>query len=770
MLWQVTSTRENDRSPLYMSRVLARWHRAEVRLRLIFARHGPRVGLFIDAPAEFQSLIEKQLAGEYKDVDVVRQQGDPLSVARSKRVWYRDLVLRPHVFPIERFTQQVDGSTHTYSDPLPGILEAIASDEGIDARVELILHPATKRATRSLKLVVQTLARPFFRGHPRRAHRYALLATHPSRRVRALARLWSLRAGRGPLLAGAHDLAASTSRTHEREHELEAAMEKVSSNLFAVTIRLSVATAPFTQAAALRKLDELVAVASSTAISRLATFHPTPVRRADRRRRQAAATYLSADEIASLWHPPTAGVAAAGLRANEVRKPEPPDHLPDPREAGVVQIGKMLFRDRVQRFGIRQLDARRHVYLTGKTGCGKTTCLLAMLESDVRQGTGVALLDPEGDLYTAVRNAIPSTQIDRVVLLDPADRAHPVAYNPLAIPEGRLPEQVAGSVLAVFKHLYRDSWGPRMESIFRNALLATVELPKPSLVATFQLLTDPRFREQHITHVHNPLVRRYWQHEYPALNDRWRQEIVEPVLNKLRSFLSDPTLVRILGQHDGKLDLRRVMDERGILLVNLSEGVLGPDASQLLGSLLTNTLQQAAMSRADMPEAKRPDFRIYVDEAQAFTAPAFSMLLSRGRKYHCSLVLNHQFQAQLDDDTRAAILGNCGTVIVFAVGASDAELLSQHLAGRITPSDLIHLPKYHAYCSLMIDGKSHDPFLMQTVVPPFAPLAARRLETVVRRCRDRYTRPVNVVDAQIAGQLGLTTHVRVRTQNNPHSM
>ena len=283
-----------------------------------------------------------------------------------------------------------------------------------------------------------------------------------------------------------------------------------------------------------------------------------------------------------------------------------------------------------------------------------------------------------------------------------------------------------------------------------------MELPQPTLVATFQLLTDPAFRERHARHLRNPLVRRYWQQEYPAFHERWRQEIVEPVLNKLKSFLSDPTLVRILGQQDGKLDLRRVMDDRGILLVNLSEGQLGPDASQLLGSLLSNTLQQAAMSRADVPEANRPDYRIYVDEAQAFASPAFSMLLSRGRKYHCSLVINHQFQAQLDDETRAAIFGNCGTFIVFAVGAADAELLTQHLGGGITLSDLVHLPKYHAYCSLMIDGKTHDPFLMQNVLPPLAPLASRRVDAVLRRCRDRYTRPVNVVDAQIANQLGLS--------------
>jgi hypothetical protein len=753
VLWLLTNTRDNERSPLYMTRVLARWHRANARLRLVFARHGPRVGLFIEAPAELQPLIEKQLAGEYKDVDVLRQPGGRLELAPSRQVWYRDLFLRPHVFPIERFTEQQEGSTRAYSDPLPGVLEAIASDEGIDARVELILRPATGRETLRLKKVVHTLARPYFRDHPRRSHRYALWATHHSPFVRTIANAWSLRAGWGLLPRETTDLAVSTSHAHEREHELHAAMDKVSSYLFAVTIRLSVAAELPNRAAALRKIDELAAVVSSTAIPRLARFHSTPVRRPHSASRRAAVTFLSAEEIASLWHPATAGVAAAGLRASEVRKPEPPDGLPDPREAGVTQLGKMLFRDRVERFGIRQVDARRHIYITGRTASGKTTCMRTMLESDIRQGTGVALLDPEGDLFATLRGSISRAHADRVILFDPADREYPIAYNPLAIPDGRLPEQVAGSVLAVFKHLYRDSWGPRMESIFRNALLATVELPEPSLVAAFQLLTDSSYRERQVRHVVNPLVRAYWQHEYPALNERWRQEIVEPVLNKLRSFLSDPTLVRILGQPDGKLNLRRVMDESKILLVNLSEGILGPDTSRLLGCLLTNTLQQAAMSRADVPEEQRAEFRIYIDEAQAFASPAFAALLSRGRKYHCSLVLNHQFQAQLDEETRAAIFGNCGTCIVFAVGAQDSELLTQHLGDGITASDLAHLPKYHAYCSLMIDGKSHDPFLMQTVLSPPAMLAPWRVHTIVERSRARYARPARTVDAQIKSQL-----------------
>lgn len=756
MIWLVTNTRDNERSPLYMSRVLARWHQAGAQLRLLFARQGPRVGLFIEAAEGLRPLIERQLAGEYKDVDLVRLPGDALNRTDMDLVWHRELVLRPHIFPIERYPQQQDSSTRTYCDPLPGILEALATDDGLDARVELLIRPASTREAHALRRIVERLARPYFHAHPNRARRYALRATRPSLFWRVAAQLWTLCAGWGALPSHAVDLAASTSRTHEREHDLQGAMEKAGSYLFAVAIRLSVSAAAANRDAALRKLDELTAVVSATAIPRLATFHATPVRRGRPGVVPTTTTFFSADEVASLWHPATPSVAAAGLRASDVRRPEPPDDLPDPRKAGVTQIGKMLFRDRIQRFGIGQLDARRHVYLTGKTGCGKTTCMLTMLESDIRQGIGVALLDPEGDLYVKVRDSIPRTHIDRVVLFDPSDRAHPVAYNPLAIPPGRLPEQVAGSVLAVFKHLYRDSWGPRMESIFRNALLATVELPQPTLVATFQLLTDPDFRERHTRHLRNPLVRRYWQQEYPALHERWRQEIVEPVLNKLKSFLSESTLVRILGQPESKLDLRGVMDDSQILLVNLSEGVLGPDASQLLGSLLSNTLQQAAMSRADVPEANRLDFRIYVDEAQAFASPAFGTLLSRGRKYHCSLVLNHQYQAQLDDETRAAIFGNCGTFIVFAVGAADAESLTQQLGGGITPNDLIHLPKYHAYCGLMIDGKTHDPFLMQTVIPPLVPLASRRIETVLRRCRDRYTRPVNMVDAQLASQLGST--------------
>ena len=346
MLWSVTNTRDNERSPLYMSRVLARWHRADARLRLVFARHGPRVGLFLEAPTAMQPLIEKQLAGEYKDVDLLRLPDDALGPSNAHVTWHRELVLRPHVFPIERFTQQVDGATRTFSDPLPGILEACTTEDDLDAHVGIDIRPATTKAGERTPTDCRD-ARPYLFPHASAPVAPLCPTSDPPVMDRPLCRPARFITCRlGPLPVDVSDLAMSPSRTHEREHDLQAAIDKAGSHLFVTTLRLSVSADAANRAPALAKLEELTAVISATAIPRLATFHATPIRRDDHRQRRPTTMLLSADEIASLWHPATASVAAAGLRASEVRKPEPPDDLPDPREPGVVQIGKMLFRDR----------------------------------------------------------------------------------------------------------------------------------------------------------------------------------------------------------------------------------------------------------------------------------------------------------------------------------------------------------------------------------------------------------------------------------------
>jgi len=444
------------------------------------------------------------------------------------------------------------------------------------------------------------------------------------------------------------------------------------------------------------------------------------------------------------------------MARNHSLKPEPPHRLPlASRMPELACLGRVQYRSQNHTFGIHPLDRRRHIYIPGKTGMGKTTLLQNMITADIHAGQGVALLDPHGDLAETIIRSVPRKHWDRVIVFDPADDSYPVAYNPLACGGRYKPERIAGSVLSAFQYLYRHSWGPRMASVFRNALLAAVEMPEPTLVSVFQLLTDPAYRVRYVGRLSNPLVKSFWTQKFPEWNPRFRQEVIEPVLNKVESFLTDPTLLRILGQATNKLDLREVMDDGKILVVNLSKGNLGEDAANLLGSLLVTTIQQAAMSRADVPEDQRRDFYLYVDEFQNFATPAFATILSEARKYRLNLTIAHQYLGQLDEDTRLAVFGNVGTMTSFALGGEDAQLLAEHLGGGLTPEDIVHLPKYHAYVALMIDGKTSDPFLMQTLRPAESLQGLKNYEALLNASRSRYATHADVVDRQLRQQLAI---------------
>jgi len=333
------------------------------------------------------------------------------------------------------------------------------------------------------------------------------------------------------------------------------------------------------------------------------------------------------------------------------------------------------------------------------------------------------------------------------------DREHPLAFNPLAT---RFPEQrplVASGIVSAFKKLYGESWGPRLEHILRNALLALLENPGTSLLSLVRLLSDPRYRNEAVSRLQDPVVRSFWQNEFAKWKPNFRAEAIAPIQNKVGQFLSHPILRPILSQPRNKVDFRRIMDEGQILIVNLSKGRIGEDASTLLGSLLVTGLQLAAMSRADVPEDHRPDFFLYVDEFQNFATESFATILSEARKYRLNLTLANQYLAQMDEQTLEAVFGNVGSLLCFQIGARDAESLAEQLGGDLTPQDLMALPKYTAYIRLLVDGMPSRPFSMQTL-PPRVSRNTTRSETIRKTSRHRYARPIKEVEHQIERTIG----------------
>lgn len=376
------------------------------------------------------------------------------------------------------------------------------------------------------------------------------------------------------------------------------------------------------------------------------------------------------------------------------------------------------YRNERRAFGIRQADRLAHVYVIGKTGTGKSTLLETLIRHDLGAGNGLALLDPHGDLVERVVASIPDDRKPHVTYLDVPNETGAIAFNPLERVPPPLRPRAAGGVLNVFKKLWAESWGPRLEHLLRNALFVLLDQPEATLADVLRLLDDPAFRKRAAERSPNPQVRGFWLREYEGYPARFRAEAIAPVQNKVGAFLADPLLRRILAQPRSSFDIRRIMDERRILLVNLSKGRLGEDTAGLLGALLVSSVGLAAMGRAEQPESERRDFFLYLDEFQTFTTLSLATMLAELRKYRVGLILAHQYLAQLEPEVRDAVLGNVGTCITFRVGAPDAEILEKEFEPEFRALDLTRLPNHSVYLKLMVRGAVSEPFSAETL-PPF---------------------------------------------------
>lgn len=380
-------------------------------------------------------------------------------------------------------------------------------------------------------------------------------------------------------------------------------------------------------------------------------------------------------------------------------------------------IGRTTFRRQGRLFGIREHDRRSHMYLVGKTGTGKSTLLLTLLRQDMVNLHGAAVLDPHGDLVEAALLAVPPERQKALIYLNAPGREIPHGYNPLAGVPTDLRPLAASGLLEVMKKLWRDSWGPRLEHLLRQSFLALLDQPEPTLADVLRLFDDPGFRRRAGERVMNPLVRKFWLREFDGYSPGMRNEMTAPVRNKVGAFLADPHLYAVLTNRKS-LDLRKIMDDGRILLVNLAKGRLGEGPSSLLGALLLAGINVAGLSRTDLPEEERRDFYVSVDEFHNFATLSMLTMLSELRKYRVSLTLAHQYLDQLDSRVLAAILGNVGTFVVFRVGASDARALGQEFSPEFAAADLSDLPNHEIAIRLMVDGKPARPFSARTIRLP----------------------------------------------------
>lgn len=381
---------------------------------------------------------------------------------------------------------------------------------------------------------------------------------------------------------------------------------------------------------------------------------------------------------------------------------------------GITALGQVDNRNDRRRFGIKREDRFPHIHIMGKTGTGKSTLLGNMAVQDLSAGNGVALIDPHGDLVERLHQEAVATGRQNVIYLNATDPNQPYGYNPLRhVRADRIPLAASG-LLDVFKKMWSDAWGVRMEHILRNALYALLEQKNATLSDIPRLFRDAAYRKRIAASLQNEPVRMFWEKEFERYSFAYRADGVASIQNKIGAFLADPVMRRILTEPKEAISLRRIMDEGKVLLVNLGKGKIGEDSSALLGGLLVTTIGLAAYSRADTPPTARRDFFVYVDEFQSFTTLAVANMLSELRKYRVGLTMAHQYLHQLEPEIQHAVLGNAGTLISFRLGAEDAGYISREFNGCFEVGDLLNLPNRHIYLKLMIDGQPSKPFSATT--------------------------------------------------------
>jgi hypothetical protein len=410
-------------------------------------------------------------------------------------------------------------------------------------------------------------------------------------------------------------------------------------------------------------------------------------------------------------------------------------------------------------FGIKQKDRARHMYVIGKTGMGKSTLLENMAIQDIRNGEGLAFIDPHGGTVDKLLDYIPENRVKDVVYFAPFDLEHPIAFNIMEDVGYDKRHLVVSGLMAAFKKIWVDAWSARMEYILTNTLLALLEYPDATLLGVNRMYTDKSYRKKVVENVKDPVVKDFWVKEFATYTDRYTQEATPAIQNKIGQFTSNPLIRNIIGQPKSSFDLRTLMDDRKIIIINLSKGLVGDTNTQLLGSMLTTRIFLAAMSRANASArelALLPNFYFYVDEFQNFANETFAEILSEARKYKLNLIIAHQYIEQMEEEVRDAVFGNVGTTVTFRVGPFDAETLETIFTPEFVQEDLVNLGFAQIYLSLMIDGIGSRPFSAVTI-PPIEPPPRTFRKEVLEASRTSFAAKRPDIEEAILKELSLVT-------------
>lgn len=783
----------NERGPMAFEQILASIHGLLSKnskkfgkevISFEIARIKGKIYFYVVVPNHLKTLISSQLYAQYSELEIDEvPEFFTKNLISDKKVLAATLrPAEPVVFPFKRYPQFEDKMSQKFEDPIGPISAAVShlNDKSESAVLQFTITPIAPR----WNAVAQKTLRRFFGNRPwkwdwfRNLYQWARLDPDKTSRLLKfpiwggllLLFGWSSmvsvkNAGSGSSGEEEDDLdrEAQTSSRHDRETVFSASYDKLNRLHFSTNIRVVyIYSSKLGELEAESKIRELAGTFQQFSLPQMNHFMVSTIARSTGtetfrnivKRRQNQPFALSQEELATMFHLPTETVTTPAIQWVDSQKLEPPVDLPDSDEKNITLIGKTNFRNQNKEYGIREEDRRRHVYIIGKTGMGKSTLLENMIFSDIRSGKGVGVIDPHGDLAEAVLRFVPKSRINDVIIFDPSDREFPIAFNVL---EGKNQEQrglVASGLIGVIKKLNIDSWGPRLEHFLRNTILALVEAPDTTMLGITRMLVDRDYRSKVLHYVEDPMVQSFWRTEFDVLAPQKLAEAVGPIQNKVGQFLATPIIRNIVGQPKSTLNIRFAMDTGKIVIVNLSKGKIGEDNSSMLGSLLITKFQIDAMSRADIPEKERKDFSLFVDEFQNFATDSFATILSEARKYRLSLTMANQYVAQMPEEVAAAVFGNVGSLAAFQVGVDDAKVFSEQFdEEKVAPIDLVNLPKYTVYNRILVDGMPTPTFSGATLPPPELDSGEEvnaRVQKIVRFSRQRYAKPRDIVETKIA--------------------
>lgn len=795
-----------------IARKISFWERlrgyAQDQVSFEIANIGRSIRFFVHFPSKLRNLVEGQIYAQYPNVEIVEVQDysmpsevevqekslgtesekaivpagkvpamkshvdeNFITINQYKHAVGLELALAdPDIFPIKRYPQFEDKKAKVSLDPLAGVTATLAKMNDLDeqAWIQIMVRPMEEKWRVVFVKCIRILKKGVFLNIDTFQKAYARAFCTRSKILRILFfpfywMMWfqGVFSGTSVLDSSEHsseEVEEQISKTHEKETTMVAAIDKVGKLLYETNIRIVYVPKDKNLDTALLKLREIAGSFKQFNIPHLNGFHIEKIVQNDsivesyRKREMHKPFVLNVEELATIYHLPNTTVSTPNIYWVRSKKVEPPNDLPTPKhvpEADFTMLGKTNFRGSNEEFGIKTLDRRRHIYIIGKTGMGKSTLLENMIFSDIQAGKGVGVVDPHGDLADAVLNFVPSHRTNDVVLFDPADRDYPVAFNMLENIDPALNTIVCSGLVGIFKKIYGESWGPRLEHILRNTILSLLEYPNTTMLGIPRILQDADYRKRVVRKITDPIVRSFWVNEFEKMDPKNRVEAISPILNKVGQFLSSPIIRNILGQPQSTLDLRFAMDHKKIIIVNLSKGKIGEDTSSLLGSMIITKFQLDAMSRANIPESERTDFYLYVDEFQNFATDSFATILSEARKYKLNLTMANQYIAQMPEEVRDAVFGNVGTILSFQVGFDDAEYLSGQYGEEVLPNDLVALSKYTAYSRLLIDGMPSKTFSFDTLAPPRLQVEEGRREKVIKLSRERYSTHREIVEDKI---------------------